>query len=72
LYLNKDIVIKAFVLLIVSNNLSYRLVKSPDFYVFCQVLNLKASDVVPQAHSIVGKKILEAFLNHKDVVQKKP
>jgi hypothetical protein len=71
LYLDKDIVIKALVLLIVSNNLSYRLVESPDFYVFCQVLNPKASDVVPQAHSTVGKKILEAFSNHKDVIRKK-
>ncbi len=34
LYLNKDVVIKALVLLIVSNNLSYKLVKLLDFYVF--------------------------------------
>jgi len=33
-YLDKDVVIKALVSLIVSNNLSYRLVKSLDFYVF--------------------------------------
>ncbi len=66
LYLNKDVVIEALSL-IVSNNLSYRLVESADFYVFCQVLNLKVNDVVLQAHSTVGKQIIEAFSNHKDI-----
>ncbi len=70
-YLDKDVVIEALVSLIVSNNLSHRLVESPDFHVFCQVLNPKANDVVPQAHSTVGKQIIEAFSNHKDVIRKK-
>jgi hypothetical protein len=65
------VVYKTLVLLIISNNLSYRLVELSNFYVFCQVLNPKASDMVLQAHSIVRKKIFKAFLNHKDVIQKK-
>ena len=64
-------VYKALVLLIVNNNLSYNLVESSDFYVFCQVLNLKAGDVVLKAHSTIRKKITNAFLNYRDVVQKK-
>jgi hypothetical protein len=64
-------VYKALVSLIVSNNLSYSLVESSDFHVFCQVLNPKASNIVLQAHSTVRKKIFEAFSNYKDIVQKK-
>ena len=67
-YLNQDVVYEALVSLIVNNNLSHSLVESSDFHVFCQVLNPKASDVVPQAHSTVRKKIFEAFSTHKDVV----
>ena len=70
-HLNQDVVYEALVSLIVNNNLSHNLVELFDFHVFCQVLNPKAGDVVPKAHSIVGKKITNAFLNHKDVVQKK-
>jgi hypothetical protein len=70
-YLDQDVVDKALVLLIVGNNLAYNLVESTDFYIFCQVLNPKAGDVVPKAYSTVGKKITQAFQNHKDIVQKK-
>jgi hypothetical protein len=70
-YLDQDVVDEALVLLIVGNNLAHNLVESTDFHVFCQVLNPKAGDVVPKAHSTVGKKITQAFQNHKDIVRKK-
>jgi hypothetical protein len=62
------VVYEALVSLIINNHLSHNLVESSNFHVFCQVLNPKAGDVVLKAHSIVGKKIINAFLNHKDVV----
>jgi hypothetical protein len=70
-YLDQDIVNEAFVLLIIGNNLAYNLVESTDFYIFCQVLNPKAGNVVPKVYSTVEKKITQAFQNHKDIIQEK-
>ena len=55
--LDKDIIHKALVLLIVIQNLSFNIIKWPEFHVFCQVLNPEVDNFITTAHSEITKKI---------------
>ena len=55
--LDKDIIYKALILLIVVQNLLFYIVKWPKFYVFYQVLNLEVDNFITIAHSKIAKKI---------------
>jgi hypothetical protein len=55
--LYQDTIDRMLVSLIVLDNLSFRLVESPRFRTFCNMLNSESDDFIIRAHSSVPKKI---------------
>jgi hypothetical protein len=70
-HLNQDAIDKALVSLVVVQNLPFRIVRWPEFYTFCQVLNPESSNYITTAHSQVPKKIKQSWNHYKDIVQRK-
>ena len=69
--LDKDVINKALVTLIVVGNLPFHIVEWPEFHAFCQVFNPEIKGNITTTHSEVTKKIEKLWLSHKDVVRKK-
>ena len=69
--LDQDIINEALITLIIVQNVSFRIVESPEFHVFCQVLNPQSHGFVTTAHSQIGRKIRELWQTHKDTIRKK-
>jgi hypothetical protein len=57
-YLNKEVIDKALVSLVVVQNLAFKLVEAPKFHVVCQALNPKADSMIPKSHTTIRYKIL--------------
>ena len=70
-YLREDVINEALVSLITVQNLSSRLIESPEFHSFCLALNPSASDVLSRAHSTIPKLIESSFQISKDIVRRK-
>ena len=68
--LDNTIINKALVSLIVIQNLPFQLVKQPEFYTFCQVLNPELYDTLNIVYSIIRTKIKDVYLAYKDTIQK--
>ena len=68
--LNQDVIREGLVNLIVQYSLSLRLVKEPDFYTFCQLLNPKVKGVITIVYSIVRNLIKNLYDLKKDLVRK--
>ena len=63
------VITKALIMLIVIQNLSFTLVKWPEFHTFCQVLNRASEGKITTSHSGVANKVKEAWGKHKDAVR---
>ena len=57
-YLNKEVIDKALIALVIIWNVAFHLVEWPKFHVVCQALNLKADTVIPKAHITIGYKVI--------------
>jgi hypothetical protein len=55
--LDKEAITAALISLITVQNLPFRIVEWPEFYVFCRVLNPEINGYITTAHSEVGKMI---------------
>lgn len=69
--LNKTVINEALVSLIVSENLSFRFVESPEFHAFCRALNPEAKQYVLSSHSEISRKISNSFYNHQDILRRR-
>ncbi|KAH8695871.1 hypothetical protein GQ44DRAFT_832545 [Phaeosphaeriaceae sp. PMI808] len=70
-HLNRNVIDTTLLNLIVTLNLSFRIVERTEFHLFCQALNLESRSFVPSAHSDVYAKLLDSFESEKDLVRKK-
>jgi len=55
--LNKEVINKALITLIIIQNLPFWMVEWPEFYILLQLINPKVDGHVTTAHSAVSKKI---------------
>jgi hypothetical protein len=67
--LDTSVIIKALITLIVIRNLSFTLVKWPEFHTLCQVLNRASEGKIMTSHSRVANKVKEAWDKHKDAIR---
>jgi hypothetical protein len=58
--LNKVVITKALISLIVVQNLSYCLVEWPEFHTLCQALNQASKGAITTSHSGVQNKVSKA------------
>ena len=70
-HLNRDVINTALLNLIITLNLSFRIVERTEFHLFCQALNLESRSFVPSAHSEVYAKLVDSFESEKDLVRKR-
>ena len=68
--LNEPVLLEALITLIIIRNLSFTMVKWPEFYTFCQVLNKACEDKITTTHSTIRIKVEEAWKKHKDIIRK--
>jgi hypothetical protein len=68
--LNPMVLTEALITLIVVRNLSYNIVEWPEFHTLCQVLNKACEGIIPKSHSRASNKVKEAWIWHKDIVQR--
>jgi hypothetical protein len=68
--LDTIVITKALISLIVIRNLSYTLVKWPEFYTLCQVLNRASKGKIIMSHFKVINKVKEAWGKYKDVIRR--
>ncbi|PMD58037.1 uncharacterized protein K444DRAFT_20867 [Hyaloscypha bicolor E] len=68
--LNTAVITKALISLIIVRNLSFTLVKWPEFHTFCQVLNRACEGKIITSYSGVYNKVKEAWGKHKIIVRK--
>jgi hypothetical protein len=66
--IDKDVLTKALISLIVIQNLSFCIVEWLEFYTLCQVLNKASKGKIITSHLGVYTKVEEAFKKHKDIV----
>lgn len=69
--LDGDRIHEAFVSLLVTANLSFRLVELPQFHTYNQSLNPEAASVVTTSHSHVATKIGQIWERRKKILKKK-
>jgi hypothetical protein len=67
-FLNIIVLTKALISLIVVRNLSFIMIKWPEFYTLCQVLNRACKGKITTSYSGVYNKVKEAWEKHKDIV----
>jgi hypothetical protein len=67
-YLNKEVINKALITLVIIRNVAFHLVEWPEFHIVYQALNLKADTVIPKAHTTIRYKVIQAFQDYKDIV----
>jgi len=67
-HLNTSIITEALITLIIVRNLSYALVKWPEFHTFCQVLNRAIKGKITTSHSGIASSVKEAWERHQDTV----
>jgi hypothetical protein len=68
--LDTTIITETLISLIVVRNLSYTLVKWPEFHTLCQVLNRASKDKIITSHSGIANKVKETWGKHKDVIRR--
>jgi len=69
--LNRALLNEALVSLVTQANLSFRIVESPEFQDFCQILNPKAKDYLTTAHSTVRLLAEASWQSQKDIIRKR-
>jgi hypothetical protein len=66
--LNIIVLIEALISLIIIRNLSYTMVKWPEFHIFYQALNQACEGKITTSYSGVSNKIKEAWARYKDII----
>jgi len=68
--LDRDAILDALTTLVIRQNLSFRIVESPDFQVFCQTLNPQSKPYIVTAHSTIPKLIDKMWQEKKDIIRR--
>lgn len=68
--LDKEVITEALATLVLSRNLSFRVVEWPEFHAFCQTLNPEVEGYITTAHSEIRKKIKALYDCRKDSIRK--
>jgi hypothetical protein len=68
--LNIAVITEALISLIIVRNLSFALIKWPEFHTFCQALNRACKSKITTSYSGVYNKVKEAWERYKDIVQR--
>jgi hypothetical protein len=68
-HLNISVIIKALITLIIVRNLSYTLVKWPEFHTLCQALNRAIKGKITTSHSGITTSVKDTWKRHQDTVQ---
>ena len=69
--LDQALLNEALVSLVTQANLSFRIVESPEFQSFCQILNPAAKDYLTTAHSTVRSLAETMWQSQKDLLRKR-
>jgi len=69
-HLNKAVITKALISLIIVRNLPYATIEWPEFYTLCQALNQQCAGMITTTHSKIALRVEEAWNTHKDIVRR--